>query len=724
VLDGLKFVAFVTFVIFVFRMVDPAVLSAQESPRFRSGIDLVSVDVVVLDRKGVPVTDLTRADFTVTEDGQRQDITDFEAVSVAPPAAVAVRAPAPLPLVPVSTNVSRSFARPAGRAFAVVFDDMNLTRSQADQARKAVKDLLETAVSPDDTVTLSTTSGVAWLNARMPQDRERLLAVMSRVEGKFVPDSSAERMTDYEAMRIHQYSDTTVEARVKRRYENYRVAGLEPVRPQDQDDMPKVGETRGDVGVIASYIQSRAESVYAAAEARNRATLNLVARTVDSLRGARGRKAVILLSKGFIYDTEIRGFKDVSRAAREANVVIYFIDARGLEAATSEFTAEAIGPVDAHDIGAAYAGIALEAAGAVSVAEDSGGFAVQNTNDLSAGIRRIADESRHYYLVGYISRNGKRDGRFRRIEVKVRRPGVTVRARRGYYAPDEKEARVVRVGLDPEVQRALDAPRDVPDVPVRATALVFQEAKAGVANVLVATETDVRQFAFEPRQDRVTDVLELALAVTNTGTGEVSRFGQNVEMNLLADTRATLDRTWYPLSHALELSPGGYQARVVVRDRNSGRVGSVTHEFIVPALAGFRLSSPILSDAVEAQRAARTAKPIVVARRTFAAGSTLFCQFSVYGAAKDPASRMPRVTGGWTLRRADGVIVRSAPAQPLAPAADGALIRLYGISLANLAAGDYELLIDVRDELGVRAVQAREPFTVEPALGIAPVVKR
>jgi hypothetical protein len=253
---------------------------------------------------------------------------------------------------------------------------------------------------------------------------------------------------------------------------------------------------------------------------------------------------------------------------------------------------------------------------------------------------------------------------------------------------------------------------------------VFQETKPGAASVLVATETDVRRFAFEPRQDRLTDVLEVAIAVTNASTGEVARFGQNVEMNLRSDTRDTLERTWYPLSHAFELAPGTYQARVVVRDRNSGRVGSVTHEFVVPPLGGLRLSSPILSDAVEAERVARTAKPVVLARRTFSAGSTLFCQFAVYGAAGDGASGPPRVSGAWTLRRADGTVVRSAPPQPLAPASDGALIRLYGISLANLAAGDYELQIDVRDELGVRAVAAREPFTVEPALGIAPVVKR
>ena len=185
--------------------------------------------------------------------------------------------------------------------------------------------------------------------------------------------------------------------------------------------------------------------------ARNRATLDLLARAVDSLRLAPGRKAAILLSKGFIYDTNLRGFKDVSRAAREANVAIFFVDARGLEAGTSQSTAEAIGQTDARDIGWATAGIELEAAGAVTVAEETGGFAVRNTNDLSAGIRRIADESRSYYLVGYTPREPRRDGRFHKIQVRVNRPGLTVRARKGYYAPDDKEPRLTEAGLDPDV---------------------------------------------------------------------------------------------------------------------------------------------------------------------------------------------------------------------------------------------------------------------------------
>jgi VWFA-related protein len=699
-------------------------LSAQapETQRFRSGIDLVTVDAVVVDKDGRPMQGLARDDFTVLEDGKAQQVTDFEAVAIDAPVLDMAAMPPALPHPPISTNVGQRFAPAVGRAFAVVFDDLNLTRAQGDQARKALKDFLETAASPDDTITFVTTSGVAWFNAKMPQDRDRLLAVMSRVEGKYVPDTSAERMTDYEAMRIHQYQDILVEAQVRRRYEYNRVNGLTPKSPLGQNDNPKVGEMPGNYGVIDSFIESHAEEVYATHEGRNREVLNLIARSVDALRTARGRKSVVLLSKGFIYDTELKGFKEVARAAREANVAIYFIDARGLEVAPTQFTAESIGPTDPRDIGAAFANIHLEAAGAVAVAEESGGFAVLNNNDLSAGFKRIAAESRHYYLLGYVSNNAKRDGRFRRIEVKVKRPGTKVRARRGYYAPlDNDPAAVTRVGLDPDVQRALDAPREIADVPVRATALVFEEARAGIASVMLAAETDIRRFAFKPAQGRLTDVLEFATVVTSRETGEVARFGQSVEMSLQPETLRSLEKSWYPVAHEFQLAPGPYEARIAVRDSNSGLVGSVTHFFDVPPLSGFRVSSPILSDAVQAESAARTAKPVLRAHRVFDTGATLFCQFAAFGAMPDAATGKPRVTSSWRLLRADGSLVREQAAREMTPDAAGGLVRLYGISLAGLAPGDYALALEVRDELGVKVVERREPFSVAPGVGISPV---
>ena len=115
-------------------------------------------------------------------------------------------------------------------------------------------------------------------------------------------------------------------------------------------------------------------------------------------------------------------------------------------------------------------------------------------------------------------------------------------------------------------------------------------------------------------------------------------------------------------------------------------------------------------------------KPVLVARRRFASGTTLFCQFTVYNAALAAGTRQPQVTGTWVLRRADGGVVRQSEARTLTPATDGALTRLYGITLAGLTPGDYELVVLVRDELQVKIAELREPFGVERGVGVSVAV--
>jgi VWFA-related protein len=709
---------------------------AQSPSRFRTGIDAVTVDVVVADRSGQPVPGLTRADFTVLEDGRPQTIAEFQAVELPAPARertevrpqrgsdpLVDQAPsgamprASMPFPAVSSNAAPD--RMPGRAFVIVFDDIGLTRQQADVARDALGDLIDASATSQDSFTLAVTSSGAWYHSRRVEERERLLSLLSRVQGKYIPDTSAERMTDYEALRIHQYQDTTVAARVRRRYEYSRVAGLEPPG-RDRDDMPRIGETPGNVGVVELYIESRAMGVYGLSAARTRTTLELLTRAVDALRPARGRKSVILLSKGFVYDTEISAFKAVSEAARRANVAIYFIDAQGLVASTPGATAAAIGPTDARDIGAATFDLTLDSEGAVSVAEDSGGFAVRNTNDLSVGIRRIATESRIYYLIGYVPPGTRADGRFHRIEVRVKRPGVTVRARKGYFAAEGKPGGDKPIGLDPDVRRALDAPREFNEVPMRATALVFDRASANAAKVLLAAEVDIRAFALEPTAGRLTDVLEFAVVATHLDSSVVTRFDQTIDMNVRPETLQRFSRSWYSLSREFELAPGAYRARIVARDRNSGKLGSLTHDFVVPSLDGFRVSSPIVTDAlVTDEQSPGVPKAVVQARRTFVASSTLYCQFTVYGAMRDPKDGSMRVTTSWSLGRADGSTVRRNDPRPMTPGPDGALVRLYGIRLATLTPGSYQLLLSVRDEIGVRTTEVVEPFVVEPGVGMA-----
>ena len=119
---------------------------------------------------------------------------------------------------------------------------------------------------------------------------------------------------------------------------------------------------------------------------------------------------------------------------------------------------------------------------------------------------------------------------------------------------------------------------------------------------------------------------------------------------------AALGSDWYAFTQDLDLAPGRHQARVVVRDKNSGRVGSVTHAFEVAAPGAFRLSPPVLSDALH-QGESGGPHPVTVLRRAFRGDGVLYCEYQAYGAARENRDGPPRVTAGFEVRRADGTAV-------------------------------------------------------------------
>ena len=161
--------------LFVFALFSTFISAQQPPSRFRAGVDLVTVDVVVLDQDGNPVPGLTRQDFAIQEDGRPQQITEFQSVELPPPSTMA-RPTRAAPERRISFN-SITAGHIAGRAFVLVFDDINLTRQQAAEARKALRKFVESAVTDEDSLSLITTSGGGWFHARSAGDREKLLAL-------------------------------------------------------------------------------------------------------------------------------------------------------------------------------------------------------------------------------------------------------------------------------------------------------------------------------------------------------------------------------------------------------------------------------------------------------------------------------------------------------------------------------------------------------------------
>jgi VWFA-related protein len=678
---------------------------AQQTSPFRSESELVIVDVVAVDKHGNPVRDLAAADFTIAEDGRPQAVQFFQPVVTGGPYAGQ----------PVerryrySTNVGAQ-ARPE-RSFVIFFDDVHLTHEQGERAKTATGRFLQQETEAGDLVSLvAPARGLRW-HARLPDGRAELIKALASLHGSGPREIAQERMSDYEAYRIHVMQDEQMAERVGRRFSNYHVVGRDQVDAR-RDEGPRPEKKGGTAGLIEPLVQARAAQAYARAAAQNRVTLGALRSTIESMAPVRGRKSIILLSPGFILDQELVLFRQVEDAARRANIAMYLVDARGLEVQSVFGSAQFGSPLDSRDIGAANADAPLEAEGAVSLAESSGGFAVQNSNDLAAGLGRIGRESRVYYLLGYTPAEVRADSRFRRITVRVGRPEVQVRARKGYYAGGVPSRPGDARATENALEMALQSPYDLAALPVRAAAYVFGSVNPAASSVLLAVEADLRAFQLKENAGVLTDVLDLGLLVTDLATGDTTRYERTVEMKLQSQVPKLETSAWYPLSQPFELAPGRYQARLAVRDGNSGRVGSVTHDFDVPVRNGMSLSSLIVTDTVEtpAPGSGNPPRPVLIVRRLLSAGATLYYQFSVFDAGRT-SNGETRIKAGHVVRRADGTVVKELKPTPLL-SVSGGMSRFAGVSLAGMPAGEYELIVNVTDEVRGEIVTVHEPFAL------------
>jgi VWFA-related protein len=669
-----------------------------ETPSYPTEVERVMVDVVVTGDHDRALSSLGREDFVLLEDGKPQTIDSFEHIE-APPTANS--SPASLPRV--SSNASGSEGA-RGRIFVVVFDDLHLTRSGALRAKGAVAEFLESGVRDGDHVTLAATSGDAWWSATIPAGREDLLAMVKRLQGRYVIDTQPDHVTPWEAQRIHVDHDMEVADRVMRRFQSYDI--IPPAAGQDFQSTPNLYPS-GHPTVLA-----RASAVYLNETSRNRATLTMLQRIASSLATSHGRKGIVLISEGFVRQPELNEFNHCLDAARRANTAIYFLDARGIQGMAMLATAEFGIALDPVDFSAGFLDDTLASEGTEILASDSGGFSVKNNNDLAPGFARISRESEDYYLIGYHSTNTAADGRFRKIDVKVKRKGVMVRARKGYFAPvpAPSAASAPRLSVV-ALQQAFDAPFDMDAFPMRASALVLAEAFGGRAKVVLDAEVDVRGLTLMEKDGRLRDDLDVLMAISHRDSGETFRGDQKVELKLLPEAKDKLALDWYAVVKDFDLPPGRYRAKVVVRDGNSGKIASISHEFEVADLTSLRISTPLMSDALAP---GSNPHPVLHLRRSYGESATLYCEYQVYAAARDGATGKPRVSAGYAVRGADGETLRASEPDPIRPTSIGALSRLIAVPLAGSPPGAYELVLTLRDDVSGNTIVSAEPFRIEP----------
>lgn len=667
-----------------------AFAAIQAPVEFPSRIDLVTLDAVVVDGRGRPVSDLARDEFVVREDGVPREIVSFERFGDAPTPARVEAAASPNPRGAASPE-----PRPGG-VFALIVDDQGLAGRELEDTRDAIVRFVATLRDGDE-VTLAATSGAAWWTTTLPEGREDLLAIAGRLRGQATGASLAfDHISDYEAFAIRDHEDAGMISRVVRRW---TVNGA-----------CVMVQGRQDPG-CPSRVRAMAAAVDGMRRKRTRSLLATLRRTLEAFAPHRGRKSILLFSRGFLQDSDSTAQEGAARA-REANAAVYFIDARGLQAAPGLHTAADAGAPDSRDFVrmGAEAG-ALESGGAQALASETGGVSFRNTNDLGAAAALVADEARAYYLLGFLPRSDRKPGDWRRLAVEVTRPGVSVRTRKGYTlaagTPEPPDRQAAAGKPSAAMTAALDSPRAVSGIPLRARAFVFEPRPKDRSRVLIAAEFDASGLRFEGRGAERAARLALGVAVTHRDTGVTQELHEQV---VVRAGEADAPR-WRSVAREVDLAAGTAQARVVLRDPEARLAGAVSHRFEVPSPDALRVTTPIVTDRVQRSGADDDhPRAAIVVARVFRPRGPLYCEFEVLGAKTE--GRVPRVSAGIEVRAADGRTVRHAPPTPIAPDGGGRLLRLVGIVLDGLPEGDYRLVLDVRDQIAGTRLERVEPFTL------------
>ncbi len=661
--------------------------------------ELVQIDVVVTDRDGRCVAGLGPRDFEVLEDGKLQPLSHFaeearpgvRAEPAAPPAAT----PSPAAVAPP--------AAPRGRLFVLAVDDLHTAAGNMAAARRAMTRFVSDQVSTDDLVALATTSGTQGVFQDFTRDREALGRAIARVESRYQPVEpvGTPYLSEYQAELIDQADPEAV-----------NVAVREILQTEDY---------LGEIGAREKVDTQARRMVFEIMQRSGRA-LEAILGLVQGLAPLPGRKVVVLVSDGFLVGlgaAENRAF-DVRRivdAATRSGVVVYALDTRGLIADVPGGAASFPGPQVLTAPGARASlqtrGNEAQRQSLNALAEDTGGFLVRNTNDLGQGFGRILRDNEAYYLLAYEPTNTARDGKFRRIEVRLRgRAGLRVRTRSGYFAPDDRrvaKAEPPDAVREREIGQALGSLFPLEGVPMRMSADFIDLPPAG-PQAVIRTHLDVSGVPFVPAGDRYAADLEIAGAVYDEAgrlVGQVS--GERAQLSLTEETYRKALADGLTVQKTLALAPGRYQVRMAAREATRSLLGSASEWVEIPDVA----ASPLVLSSVfllaDAGQGATDLDDVQVEKR-FRTGQGLHYVVQVYsrawGGPGAPATTLQAQV--WRGKKLVGV----TPKHELAPAPGEAAAKWSErIALEGFTPGAYELR--VLATAGAATAERRIAFEVD-----------
>jgi len=668
---------------------------------FRAEINFVEVHAIVTDRNGAFVRDLTADDFEIYEDGRLQKPAAFSMIDLPIERSATVTSGGEV-VEPDIRVASRTFA---GRIYLFLLDDLHTSVTRGQLVKDTARRFVERYLGADDLAAVVYTSGRTNAGQELTSSRKLLVAAIDRFVGRKLPSVGAEKLA------VH-----------------LRDADL---RAGESDDSQPGGRTREglDRGLSTRDPDEAERSLNA------RRTLQAVENVSRWMADVQGRrKALLLFSEGIDYDVYdpfnreatsslVTDAQRAVGAAQRANVNIYGIDPRGLDGFGDMIDISGRSDYPQLEFGN-YRGflheLRLSQESLIALSDQTGGLAVVNTGDVAGGLGRVVLDNSRYYLLGYYSDSKRWSRKFMKIDVRMKRPGLQVRARRGFLPPDNKAAAKIdtKAGTSPALVAALNKPVPIGGVPLRvyATALKGSGAKA---TVLVAAEIDGSALKFTQRDGRFVERVELSIVATDDDAKVQGGDRQQFDMNLLPDTHARVSRSGVRLISRLDLPPGRYQIRVGAYETTGGAVATVPYDIEVPdfgktpfAMSGLVLSSSDADALVNANPDPQLkdlvpATPVVT--RSFTRTQTLTPFAEVYDNASTLAHDLLLVA---TVRDGNDRVVFRAQDRRVGISGSRAEGFTTDIPLKDFAPGAYVLRVDATSAAGGYGDHRSVPFEV------------
>src|SRR5713226_9719685 len=574
--------------------------SADDDDVIKVTANLVSLDVIVKDKKGKAITDLKPEDFTVFENGVPQKIDFFDATLTTSEAAQPTRPNDPTQ--PPNDSTRPKSRTPSGfprNIIALVLDGQSTEVANLKHVREGMLKYIRERISDSDSVALFAISGGLQLLQPFTQDKARLIAVVDKV---------------YDSLTVSKTSEAReISGNINSLRDQIAGGASEPIpaTPAAGAAGSAAAQTMIAQRVLEQYIQLRS----ALSTQQTRPVLAALAAISEGLRSIPGKKTLVMFSQGFVateaLDWQVQSTIDI---ANRANVAIYIIDSSGLTGGAPQSGAlvpsSPLGGISAATdiehrtrVGAGESvfditrqeGLNRQQDLLYRISEDTGGRFVQNTNDIAGGLERIDVEIRSRYTLAYRSTDPNFDGSFRKVKIEIHRPDTNVLARSGYYAIPPSQI----VPFSPDDKKLLANFANMqahPTLPLSLELNSFR-SREGFYTVPLSFEIPPAAVQFDRKGDKQRLQLEVLGVVRVEGEDRIlSRLGGNFDVSLTPLQYESIlnDKIFY--RQDMQLYAGNYTVDLIVRDRLSGKVAAKRQELVLPVDASdFYASDAVLS---------------------------------------------------------------------------------------------------------------------------------